>query len=114
MSQLAKLIELAEEILSNSLASPIENVQKISEYCEAFAAWRANEKLLEQSKMSEVHKVQLNELAEKNAAILEVAERIQSETGREMNEFNKKARGLKAYGDILPGTEAKFRKGKKG
>ncbi len=111
---LAELLASAELVLSSRDASPNEIINKISEYCEQFAAWQAENGAHDNRSLPSKQAELLAELSSRNAAIIELAESLQAETGRGINEFKKKARGLRAYSGILPGGIGKIWKGTKG
>ena len=91
MTDLRSLLELADIALANheSLDKAIESVEA---YSEAFKAWQGSGQILEKESRSGIKR-----LNDRHERILRRAAELQEAASRNLAEFRKKTRGLKAY-----------------
>jgi hypothetical protein len=97
----AELLSIAQETLAAHASSRDEFVEKVAAYSAAFEAWgKENPDVLKGKVSAEADS--LRALAEVHAKIIDFAEEIKRQTGRELGEQRKKGKGIMAYTDILP------------
>ena len=99
---LEELLRLAQETLNVPIASTTEFIEKIAQYSAAFAAWGAAHADILSGKQKPSDEKQFRLLAETHSKIIDRAEALKGETGKDLNQLRKKGKGIMAYTDILP------------